>query len=55
MYMVEHEMTFNNFKTLVPTQQLKNLIQIIPDLIVNNFSSILWRKDNMTFAQPFCV
>jgi len=51
--MIWHQMTFYNLYALVCAKIMQDLSQILLVLIVDYFSSILWRKDDMVLAQPF--
>ena len=46
-------MSFYNLYAFVCTKIMQDLSQILLVLIVDYFSSILWRKDDMVLAQPF--
>ena len=48
-----HQMSFYNLYALVCAKIMRDLSQILLVLIVDYFSSILWRKDDMVLAQPF--
>ena len=55
MHMVRHQMTFQNFYTFIFAKQLNNFTQALSLLIVNDFSSILRRENNVIFTYPFCM
>lgn len=55
MHMVRHQMTFQNFYTFIFAKQLNNFTQALSVLIVNDFSSILRRENNVIFTYPFCM
>ena len=46
-------MSFYNLYAFVCAKIMQDLSQILLVLIVDYFSSILWRKDDMVLAQPF--
>ena len=53
MHMIWHQMSFYNLYAFVCAKIMKDLSKILLVLIVDYFSSILWRKDDMVLAQPF--
>ena len=55
VHMVWHQMPFYNLYAFVCAKIMQDLSQIFLVLIVDYFSSILWRKDDMVLAQPFSM
>ena len=53
MYVIRHQMSFQNLYSFVFTQCPYYFLQALSILIVNYFSSILWCEYDMVFAHPF--
>ena len=53
MNMVRHHVSLDNFYAFPFAQISDILLDIRPELIVNDFSAVFWRENNMILAHPF--